>query len=131
MNKIIELRYNVLRRPWNQPKESASDELEQTAINAYIEDKSKIIACGRLQFNTPILAQIRYMAVDEHYRGKGLGQNIIKFLERKAKENGALKIELQARENALNFYVLNGYCIEQKTFLLWEKIQHYLMIKQI
>ena len=48
---IIDLRYDILRKPWNQPKETSSDGMEDTAINAFIVDNGKVIACGRLQDN--------------------------------------------------------------------------------
>ena len=42
---IIDLRYDILRKPWNQPKETSSDGMEDTAINAFIVDNGKVIAC--------------------------------------------------------------------------------------
>src|SRR5688572_8086009 len=100
LEAILNLRYEILRKPWNQSKESASDALEETSVNAFIEDNGKIIACGRLQENEGKVGQIRYMAVDGNYQGKGLGKLILKFLEEKAKQQHLQKIELQARGNA-------------------------------
>ena len=71
------------------------------------------------------------MAVDSAYQGKGLGKLILLFLEEKAKELQLTKIELQARENALEFYKSNNYLLKEKSFLLWGIIQHYLMEKEI
>jgi N-acetylglutamate synthase-like GNAT family acetyltransferase len=90
-----------------------------------------VIACGRLQENEGKIGQVRFMAVDNHYQGKGLGKKILVFLEEKAKELSLVKIELQARENALEFYKANGYEIKEKSFLLWGQIQHYLMEKSL
>lgn len=42
-----------------------------------------------------------------------------------------LSIELQSRENAVEFYKSCGYDIKEKSFKLWDVIQHYLMIKTI
>jgi predicted GNAT family N-acyltransferase len=132
LNSILQLRYEVLRAPWNQPIETATDELEQSSINAFIEDESgQIIACGRLQENENKVGQIRFMAVHDSYQGKGLGKLIVDFLEDKGQELNLKIIELQARENAVEFYKRSGYAIKQKSFLLWNQIQHYLMEKQI
>ena len=132
LNSILQLRYKVLRAPWNQPIETATDELEQSSINAFIEDESgQIIACGRLQENENKVGQIRFMAVHDSYQGKGLGKLIVDFLEHKGRELNLKIIELQARENAVEFYKRCGYAIKQKSFLLWNQIQHYLMEKQI
>jgi N-acetylglutamate synthase-like GNAT family acetyltransferase len=130
INAIIDLRDKILRQPWLQPRDTASDELEETSINAFITDeKGQVIACGRLQENANKVGQIRYMAVDSAYQGKGLGKVIVQFLEKKAGEKNLLKIELQARENAIHFYKANHYSVKEKSFLLWGIIQHYLMEK--
>ena len=127
---IIELRYKILRKPWDQPKETATDGLEKTSVNIFISDENGIaLACGRLQENENKVGQIRYMAVDDSQQGKGLGKKIVQALEKKGKEIGLKKIELQARENAVEFYKSNGYAIKEKSFLLWGIIQHYLMEK--
>jgi len=132
IDKVIELRYKILRQPWNQSKESATDGHEDTSYNAFIEDDNgHAIACGRLQINDGNIAQIRYMAVANGMQGKGLGKLVLKALEDKAKELGAIKIELQARENALDFYKANNYILKEKTHLLFGAIQHYLMDKTI
>lgn len=128
---IINLRYDILRAPWNQPKETSSDGMEDSAINAFIEDNEKVIACGRLQDNGKGVGQIRYMAVDANYQGKGLGKLIVAKLEEEGKNIGLILIELQARENAVEFYKSQGYIVKETSFKLWDIIQHYLMVKEI
>lgn len=129
--RIIQLRYEVLRKPWQKPIDTASDELEQTSINAYIEQDGDIIACGRLQNNGQDTGQIRFMAVSETQQGKGLGKLILQKLEQEAQQIGLTRIELQARQNAVKFYEANGYTIKEKSFVLWDIIQHYLMFKMV
>ena len=132
INAILELRYAILRKPWQQSKDSSSDGHEDTSYNAFVKnEEGKVIACGRLQLNEGHIAQIRYMAVANNQQGKGLGRMILIALEEKAKEIGAKKIELQARENALEFYKANNYNLKERTHLLFGVIQHYLMEKII
>ena len=131
LEAIIELRYSVLRQPWNKSKDSATDDLELLSKNAFIEIDSKIIACGRLQNNGDGIGQIRYMAISEVYQRKGLGKLILERLEDEARNLNLKKIELQSRENACEFYKACGYTVEEKTFLLWDLIQHYKMTKLI
>ncbi len=128
---IIDLRYDILRKPWNQPKETSSDGMEDTAINAFIVDNGKVIACGRLQDNGEGLGQIRYMAVDANYQGKGLGKLIVIKLEEEARNINLRTVELQARENAVEFYKSQGYAVKETSFKLWDIIQHYLMTKNL
>jgi N-acetylglutamate synthase-like GNAT family acetyltransferase len=131
VNQIIDLRYAILRQPWNKPRETATDEQELSSINAYIEDNGGVVACGRLQNNGGGMGQIRYMAVDARYQGKGLGKLIVAKLEEEAKRIGLTTIELQARENALQFYQSQGYQVKETSFKLWDIIQHYLMTKDL
>ena len=122
IDAIIDLRYDILRKPWNQPKETSSDGMEQSAVNAFIEDNGKTIACGRLQDNTGGVGQIRYMAVDANYQGKGLGKLIVTKLEEEARKINLQTIELQARENAVEFYKSQGYVVKETSFKLWDII---------
>jgi GNAT superfamily N-acetyltransferase len=69
------------------------------------------------------------MAVNNAFQGKGLGKLIIAKLEDEAKRLQLKTIELQARENALEFYKNQGYSVKETSFKLWDIIQHYLMTK--
>jgi len=129
LQKIIQLRYKILRSPWGQPIESVFDLDESPFYNAYVSNEAgQILACGRLQINEGV-AQIRYMAVAEKQQGKGLGKLIIETLETKARELNAEKIILQARENALGFYDNLNYRLVKPSHKLWNIIQHYEMEK--
>lgn len=131
LNQIIDLRYTILRKPWGKALETAADDLEDSSINAYVEFENKIVACGRLQNNGKGIAQIRYMAVDANYQGKGLGKAILIKLEEEARKIGIHTIELHARENAVLFYQSQQYVMIEKSYNLWDIIQHYLMMKKL
>ena len=127
------LRYEVLRKPWLQPKGSERDDGDETSLHRMIIDEpnGKAVAVGRLQFNTIEEAQIRYMAVSDDYQGMGYGSKIVKALDNIAREKGSRKIILQSRGNAVKFYEKNGYKIIEKSYLLFDEIQHWLMEKEL
>ena len=126
------LRFHILRQPWNQSLESAGDDLDEIAVNAFIRNQAQeVVACGRLQENPEKIGQIRYMAVASDQQGKGLGARIVEHLEQKAKMMGLVKIELHARENAVEFYRHQGYTLCEPSYKLWDIIQHYRMEKTI
>ena len=130
--KIYELRYTVLREPWDQHRGTERDDAEQSSVHAMIvNERDECIATGRLQFNSKEEGQIRYMAVDDRYRGQHLGKQILDYLEAKAKAHGCRKMILQAREVAVEFYQAMGYSVEEKSFLLFDAIQHYRMSKNL
>lgn len=126
-----DLRWRILRAPWNQPKGSEQVPDDVTAFHAMIRKNEKAIACGRIHFIDEQTAQIRFMAVDDAFQGSGLGTMVLKFLEAHAIKKKIGKIILQAREEAIPFYKRNGYNLVKKTDLLFGSIQHYLMEKEI
>jgi len=133
LKKYYNLRYEVLRKPWFQPKGSERDDKEETSFHRMIidEQNGNAVAVGRLQLNTIEEAQIRYMAVSDTSQGMGYGSKIVKILENIAREKGSKKIILQSRENAVKFYEKNGYKIIKQSHLLFDEIQHWLMEKEL
>lgn len=130
-NAYYSLRYEVLRKPWMQPPGSEKDDKENQSIHFAAYQEQKIVGVCRLQYNNEYEAQIRFMAVCPNTQGKGIGKKLLLAAEHRALSEGRKKIVLQARDNAVNFYQSCGYNITQKTFLLWDKIQHYLMEKKL
>ncbi|MEN8206641.1 MAG: GNAT family N-acetyltransferase [Pseudomonadota bacterium] len=124
-----ELRWKILRAPWNQPRGSEQDELEKTSCHMMVIDKNTIIAVGRLQLDSTCEARIRYMAVDISQQHKGVGTLLLNALEQRAVELGAERIVLDARENALGFYRKHGYKQESPGHILFNAINHITMTK--
>lgn len=129
--KYYQLRWEILRKPWQQAPGSEKDEFEEKAIHRMINNGSEIIAIGRLHFTDNQTAQIRYMAVKPAYQNKHLGSQILKSLEQAAINTNAQSLLLHARENAVAFYENHGYKIEKASHLLYGDIQHFLMKKKL
>lgn len=126
------LRYEVLRKPWNQPHGSERDGHENECIHFMAVDKDhNPIGVCRLQFNTDKEAQLRYMGVNENTQGLGVGRKLILHAEERARQEGAERLILQAREIAVDFYKKCGYRLVEKSYLMWGSIQHYLMAKDL
>ena len=89
------------------------------------------VGVARLQYNTKSQAQIRYMAIKQGHKMKGLGKILVMDLENIAKENGMNEMILQSRELALPFYLSLDYEMIKKTHLLFNEIQHFLMRKYL
>ena len=103
-------RWEKLRKPLGMPKDTLKDDKEQDSCHLIaVDSDEKVVGTGRLHFNSEQEGQIRYMAVNESIQRKGLGSSIVLELEMMAKKNGAKKMVLNARENALNFYLSLGY----------------------
>lgn len=128
--KYFDLRWRILRKPWHQPKGSEQDDMDQDGIHVMTIIDDKVIGVGRGHFNSPTKAQIRYMTVEDDYRGQGIGTEILKALEEKLTENGATEIILKARENAVSLYEKQGYEIYKEGEILFGEIKHYWMRKK-
>ena len=102
-------RWEILRKPLGKSIESLKDEYEDSSYHLIGVIDNKIIACGRLQFNSDNEAQIRYMAIDENFQRKGIGVKIIELLEAEAKKKQINKIVLNARNHVIKFYAKSGY----------------------
>ena len=132
LQSYYRIRYEILRKPWNQPEQTTKDEWEDKSIHLLMLDESgEAIATGRLQLNDSDTGQIRSMAVVEGMQSKGLGTQIIHKIEDKAKEKKLKKIILDAREEAVHFYEKNGYKVIGDSYLLFGTIKHYRMEKEL
>lgn len=128
----FDLRWRVLRAPWNQPRGSERDDQEDQSIHLMICDRDRrALAAGRLHFRSPAEAQVRYMAVDEAFAGRGLGWKVLRELECRAASAGASRIVLNARKNAVPFYLKHGYAVTGPADTLYGVIEHSRMAKEI
>ena len=69
------------------------------------------------------------MAVLPDLQHKGIGRILLSDAENVARKKGIKLLILQARENVVGFYERQGYQVKEKTFLLYDEIQHFLMKK--
>jgi len=130
--KYYQLRYQVLRQPWDQPVGSERDNLEDESIHRMIiNNAGEMLAVGRLEVISESLGQIRFMAVSPLAQGQGLGEKLIKHLEKHAISLGLVEVELNARELAVNFYRKQGYINLGFAYQLFNEINHYKMTKNL
>lgn len=126
-----DLRYRLLRQPWNQPKGSEQNEGDSTAQHFALYDHKKLVAVARLDAMGHRIFQVRFFAVKQTEQGKGLGKRLMHVIEQAVHHQQGQKIILQARENAQPFYSKLGYQTVAKSHLLFGEIQHFLMEKQL
>ena len=127
-------RWKILRKPIGKGIDSLNtlkDQYEESSFHLIGFKDEIIIGCGRLHFNNKDEAQIRYMAVEERYQGKGIGKKILELLEKNAKKNNAKKIILNARDHVLSFYKSSDYIAIGKYDGSDTGITHTRMVKKI
>ncbi len=126
-----QLRWALLRQPWQQPQGSEKDEFESQAIHRYALLDNEMVAVARLHTIDSKSAQIRYMAVKAEVQRQGIATALLTELEQQARQQEVSEIILHARETALGFYRIHGYKVIEKTHLLYDEIQHFKMQKKL
>jgi len=132
LEQYYELRWKILRAPWNQVRGSERDDNDKSSTHLMVLDKnSRLIGVGRLHFNSIREAQIRFMAIDVPEQRKGAGSFLLQALESRALQHGASRITLDARETALGFYRKQGYSTQGPGHTLFNSIAHVKMTKAL
>ena len=73
-----QLRWQILRSPWQQPLGSEQDDLEgQSYHRVIVDDIDNVVGVGRMHKCSQDTAQVRYMAIDDSAQGKGLGKLLL------------------------------------------------------
>ncbi len=126
-----QLRYDVLRKPLNQPPGSERNEGDDTGDHFALFVNHSICAIGRLDEVNDTTDQVRFVAVEPRFQKRGFGAHIMLAMEEKSRNSGKEKIILHARDYAVDFYLNIGYLKIEKSYLLFDVLQHYLMEKNL
>ena len=131
-DRYFDLRWRVLRAPWNQPRGTERDDREDNSRHFALWDPAGVpLAVGRIHLISPTEAQVRYMAVEPGSEGRGFGGRILAGLESAASEFGASRVVLNARELAQPFYERNGYAVVAPAETMFGSIVHWRMEKRL
>ena len=132
--EVYELRWRILREPWQQPRGSEKDELdgdERVSWNVAAIQDGKLVGTGRLHRCSDCEGQIRFLCVDEEHRNKGTGTTMLRYLHTKATELGMASIVANVREQAKGFYLKHGYTVTGQAHTLFGEIPHVRMAKDL
>ena len=129
--KYCGLRWRILRAPWSRPKHKIENEINDESIKLIACDENEeVVGTGRVRFNSQVEAEIKSMAIEENYRGKGIGSSIIFELERRVKERTAKTIIINSRESAVDFYKKHGYKVIEESYNIYGDLAHFRMLKK-
>ena len=132
LDAYYQLRWQVLRSPYQQPKGTEKDELESQSYHRVIlDDMDNIVGVGRLHKSDQNTAQVRYMAIAESVQRKGLGKLLLAEFESIAVQVGVTKIALNARASAVGFYSQLGYQDQGFSHTLYNVVHHTKMTKKL
>ncbi len=128
------LRYEVLRQPWQQPEgsERAPEDALPTTVHALrLAPDGSAAGVAMLQAAGPGVGQVRFMAVAPAWQGRGLGRELLHYLEEAACQQRYTQLLLHAREAAVPFYEQLGYVVQAPSHRLFGTLAHFLMHKPL
>lgn len=127
---MIALRMAVLLRPIGVPASyiNRTKEKEDLLLGVFAEEK--IVGCCILSRRDADTVQLRQMAVDIAYQGKGIGAALLAFAEAIAKEKGFHFLMMHARDPVIGFYKKYGYAVISEPFAE-VGISHHKMQKDL
>jgi len=96
-----------------------------------INDGGVVVGTGRLHRVDAMTGQIRYMAVDPAWEGRGVGRALVEALEAEARLQGLRTMILEAREPVMGFYQRLGYRVSHPGKVLFGAIPHVWMTKEL
>jgi predicted GNAT family N-acyltransferase len=127
--QMIDLRNDILRKPLGLSFTPADFQKEQQDILIGAFEVNKIVGCCVLTKVNERTIQLRQMAVNNEFQGKGVGKQIVQYAEKIAQEEKYETIMMHARSVAVSFYKKLGYAIEGNEFME-VSIPHFMMKKK-
>lgn len=97
---------------------------------AYMDQKP--VATARVYFpNNYQRLKVQRVAVNQAFRGKNVGLQLMQAIEHWAQSQGAEALMLSAQDQVIPFYEKNGYAVTNETGYLDAGIAHHDMEKQL
>ncbi|MEI9934156.1 MAG: GNAT family N-acetyltransferase [Ferruginibacter sp.] len=128
--KMVELRYEILRKPLGLSFTEAHLAKDKDAILIGVFDEDEILASCVLSPVDDQTLRLRQMAVQKNLQGKGIGESIMNFAENLARDKGYKSLMMHARDSAIGFYEKFGYKVKGDQFIELDT-PHHVMEKQL
>ncbi|WP_299019955.1 bifunctional GNAT family N-acetyltransferase/hotdog fold thioesterase [uncultured Photobacterium sp.] len=132
LTQYYDFRWRMLREPWHMPVGSERDAYDEMGCHRMIvDDNGETIAIGRLYMTPDNEGQIRFMAVHPDHRHQGMGAIVLMALESLAHQEGAKRLVCNAREEAIPFYLRNGFTSQGELTEERGPVRHQQMLKHL
>ncbi len=117
-NELVKLRYKILLEPLGLKFLDSFRNKEANYLHIGCVEQLDDKLVGGLILAPLDNEKIRLMqvAVDTVYRGEGIGRELVKYAEKRAKEAGYSKIIMHAMLSVVGFYEKLGYHAEGDVF---------------
>lgn len=107
------------------------DELEDQTLHIVGYEDDKAVCTARLLKKDDNSVKVQRVAVLSTYRKRGIGRQLLDFIEETAKNNlNGSRLILDSQDHAISFYEKEGYTVQGDGFLD-AGIPHHFMQKKI
>ena len=127
LEAAIAVRFRVFVHEQSIPAAEEIDAADAVATHAIAIENGQTIGAGRFVIRDGA-AIIGRLAVDQPHRRRGIGAQLLQFLEAAARQQGAAEFTLHAQEYVKHFYAARGY-VERGDVFLEVGIPHIEMRK--
>ena len=109
LQESFEVRRQVFVREQGISEDLVFDGHDSKALNIVVRDGKRVIGTARVQFLNNNQAKLERMAILEHYRRKGIGKELLLFLDTVWKDKQVQQVIIHAQLDVVPFYKLFGF----------------------
>ena len=128
--EVFELRRQVFVREQGISENLVFDGHDREALHLVVKDGERVIGSTRVRFLADNQAKLERMAVLKRYRRKGIGREMLLFLDAVWKDKQVQQVIIHAQLEVVPFYKLCGFDELGLPFLEAD-IKHIKMRKQL
>jgi len=109
LKEAFEVRRQVFVREQGVSEDLVFDGHDREALHMVVKDGERVIGSARVQFLADNQAKLERMAILKHYRRKGIGKEILLFLDAVWKDKQVQQVIIHAQLEVVPFYKLCGF----------------------
>ena len=130
LQEAFEVRRQVFVREQGISEDLTFDEHDREALHVVVKDGERVIGSARVQFLADNQAKLERMAILKRYRRKGIGREMLLFLDTVWKDKQIQQVIIHAQFEVVPFYKSCGF--DELGLPFWEAgIKHIKMRKQL
>jgi predicted GNAT family N-acyltransferase len=109
LQEAFEVRRQVFVREQGISEDSVFDGHDREALHMVVKDGERVIGSARVQFLANNQAKLERMAILKRYRRKGIGREMLLFLDAILKDKQVQQVIIHAQLEVVPFYKLCGF----------------------
>jgi predicted GNAT family N-acyltransferase len=109
LQEAFEVRRQVFSQEQGISEDLVFDEHDTEALHMVVKDEERVIGTARVQFLADNPAKLERMAVLKRYRFKGIGKEMLLFLDAVLKDKQVKQVIIHAQFEVVPFYKLCGF----------------------